>query len=105
MATGEKLQALEQKKADIEEALIDLTKEDNDTEDTENTEPTEDTFVTSNSRAAQLESEKHDLRCCRVGTCMVFVSKCENSCDRFSIHHSDTFSWCVNCKKGEMLNR
>ena len=56
-ATEEKLKALEEKRDEIEEALINLTIDAND-----NPEDEIDTFVTSNSRAAQLETEKNDLR-------------------------------------------
>ena len=63
-ATEAKLKGLEEKRDEIEEALLSLTIDSNDnpmgTEGHENDEI--DTFVTSNSRAAQLEMEKNDLR-------------------------------------------
>jgi len=58
-ATNEKLRILEQKNADFEEALVNLTQDDlGEAVDSASA----DTFVTSNSRAAQLETEKNDFR-------------------------------------------
>ena len=46
---------LEEKKAEFEEALVNLTQDDIQIDEI-------DTFVSSNSRAAQLECEKNDFR-------------------------------------------
>ena len=65
LATQEKLEVLELKKVEFEDALVSLTQEcdldDLDIE-TDNVEDTVDTFVSSNSRAAQLECENRDIR-------------------------------------------
>ena len=66
LATQEKLEVLELKKVEFEDALVSLTQEcdldDIDIKITDNVEDTVDTFVSSNSRAAQLESENRDIR-------------------------------------------
>ena len=63
-ATEAKLKGLEEKRDEIEEALLSLTIDSNDNPmGAEGAETDEiDTFVTSNYRAAQLEMEKNDLR-------------------------------------------
>ena len=65
LATQEKLEVLELKKVEFEDQLFSLTQEcdlDDIDIETDNVEDTVDTFVSSNSRAAQLESENRDIR-------------------------------------------
>merc|ERR1711935_607264 len=61
LATNDKVLDLEQKKTDIEEALVNLTIDEPGGEDSGGTDEA-DTFVSSTSRAAQLEAEKNDFR-------------------------------------------
>merc|ERR1712066_236350 len=60
-ATNDKVLDLEQKKTDIEEALVNLTIDEPGGQDSGGTDEA-DTFVSSTSRAAQLEAEKNDFR-------------------------------------------
>ena len=61
-ATTEKVSELEQKKVEFEEALVNLTNDDSVCGPSSENFAEIDTFVSSTSRAAQLEAEKNDFR-------------------------------------------
>jgi len=90
IATNDKVLDLEQKKTDIEEALVNLSIDEPGGEDSGGTDEA-DTFVSSTSRAAQLEAEKNDFRIklAKLSTQVIdFCTKYKNNESEFNLEEA-----------------